>query len=82
MIFFSCVHSMKCTMHDRMFSLMNNILLICVLWVLKYCNFEEYYKCILLMCPKGDVLFLHRDVTNVFGHHRVMRYNLHCKSGQ
>ena len=41
--------------------------------VLKYCNFEEYSKCILLMYPKGDVLFLCWDVTIVFGHHRVMR---------
>ena len=48
--------------------------------VLKYCNFEEYSKCILLMYPKGDVLFLRQGVTIVFGHHRVMRYNLHCKS--
>ena len=40
--------------------------------VLKYCNFEEYsivfYYCNLF----GDVLFLHRDVIIVFGHHRVM----------
>ena len=50
--------------------------------LLKYCNFEEYSKCILLMYPKGDVLFLHRDVTIVFGHHRVVRFSLHCKSGQ
>ena len=49
--------------------------------VLKYCNFEEYSKCILLMYPKGDVLFLRRDVTIVFGHQKVMMYNLHCKSG-
>ena len=50
--------------------------------LMKYCNFEEYSKCILLMYPKGDVLFLHRDVTIIFGHYRVTRYNLHCKSGQ
>ena len=30
----------------------------------------------------GYVLFIRRDVTIVFGHHRVMRYNRHCNSGQ
>ena len=29
--------------------------------------------------PREILLFLHRDVTIVIGHHRVMRYNLHCK---
>ena len=41
--------------------------------VLKYCNFKEYYKCILLMQPIEDVLFLRRDVDIIFDHHRVMR---------
>ena len=39
----------------------------------EYCNFKGYSKCILLIYPKGDVLFLCWDVTIVFGHHRVMR---------
>ena len=50
--------------------------------MLKYCNVKGYSKCILLMYPKGNDLFLCRDVTIVFVHHRVMRYNHHCKSGQ
>ena len=50
--------------------------------LLKFCNFKEYSKCILLMYPKGDVLFLRRDATIVFDLHRVMRYNLHCNLGQ
>ena len=49
--------------------------------VLKYCNIEEYSKFILLIYPKGDVLFLCRNVTIVFGHHRVMRYILHFNLG-
>ena len=50
--------------------------------VLKYCNFKGYAECILLMYPKGDVLFLCGDVIIVIGHHRVMRQSLHCNSGQ
>ena len=50
--------------------------------VLKYCNFEGYAECILLMYPKGDVIFLYGDVIIVIGHHTVMRQFLHCKSGQ
>ena len=50
--------------------------------VLKYCNFKGYDECILLMYPKGDVLFLCQYVIIVIGHHRVMRQSLHCKSSQ
>jgi len=41
--------------------------------VLKYCNFEGYAECILLLYPKGDVLFLCQDVIIVTSNHRVMR---------
>ena len=39
----------------------------------EYHNFKGYSKCILLMYPKGDVLFLRWNVIIVTGHHRVMR---------
>ena len=41
--------------------------------VLKNYNFKGYAECILLMYPKGDVLFLYGDVIVVIGHHRGMR---------
>ena len=43
------------------------------LYVLKYCNFEEYSIVFYYFNLFGDVLFLRRDVVIVFGHHRVMR---------